>query len=165
MHYILNWSAPHLKFLSLTILQEIFRDCVLPVTLILVMSYGIYKVIHSISMIVLPSNKYNVFKKLLIRFMLARTILIAKLRKAEVVYLTDYDNNLYITVASKTETENLFAYTYFDTSIGPLLLVPDGTIQSVSGTVEYIKNWLPYDQYNRIEMILRYGIEPFNIIK
>ena len=97
--------------------------------------------------------------------MLARTILIAKLRKAEVVYLTDYDNNLYITVASKTETENLFAYTYFDTSIGPLLLVPDGTIQSVSGTVEYIKNWLPYDQYNRIEMILRYGIEPFNIIK
>jgi len=84
----------------------------------------------------------------------------AKLKRGQVIYLLDYNDLLYITVAFKFKIDDskLRAFTYLFTKFDLLDLKPNGTLFNES---HYIRYWLPYDKFERIKMILTHNARNF----
>lgn len=79
-----------------------------------------------------------------------------KVHNSKPVVLIDFNNFLYISVASKIDgSDDLSSYSHFFTKVGPILLHPDGTVSSREYSHSYIYNWLPIDINERTFMILQ----------
>ena len=100
---------------------------------------------------------------MILKFVIARAKFYTKWNGGEVVYLCGFSDKLYITIAFKTASNDLDAFTYYDTNTGPWILKPNGTVLSKASTHGYITNWLPDNKYKRVEMILQHGAKAFNI--
>lgn len=145
---------------TFTVLAPFIDICVLLVC--------VYQILRFLSVVItcVPlsgKTKTGKFKKFITKFVLLRTQIFARIKGGEVVYLNDYADKLYITIAYKTNTEDLDAFTYFDSKVGPLILLPNGRVKSKNLTYGYVSNWLPFDKYKRLEMILQRGAIAFNI--
>ncbi len=104
-------------------------------------------------------NRNKLIYKFYKMFMLFVALAYATVTRGKVVYLSDYNNSIYITVAYPTEDNYLKAYTYFLSRLDVLYLKYDG--DAIDNNNEYVIKWLPLNKYKRLEMILKYDLENF----
>ena len=104
-------------------------------------------------------NRNKISYKFYKTFMLFVALVYATLTRGKVVYLLDYYDSIYISIAHPTEDNSLKAYTYFLNRIDVLYLKYNG--DAIDNNIGYVVKWLPLNKYKRLEMILKYDLENF----
>lgn len=88
---------------------------------------------------------------------------IARWHKGMVVFLLDYQNEIYISVAFPTNDPSVLrSWVYFSNKIGAIDLHSDGTVTKDYQNY-YIYNWLPFDVEERISMVLAHDAKNFEL--
>lgn len=92
--------------------------------------------------------------------------LLAKFKKGKLVILYDYEEKVYLSIASphiEGNPEIQKSYVYFLNKVGPIELHNDGSVTREFRPF-YIYNWLPFDTDERICMILQNDAKNFNLV-